>query len=275
MADTPRMRALRDLAGQMPVMNQRAATGLAAARDIQLQQQVGAAPTSTPPAAAQNLGAAQATQAATQQVEQVQSTTQQAAALGAAGQQAAAAGQQARGFDIQQGLQDQNLQNQTRLGKISESAKREILDSRLQFQADEAGRTLLNERQLADFARMSAVSDEQMRNYQQQAEQTSKLNMQAQEAAYNKLVSILSNEHEMRQLGLNSAQKRDLLSAKQGLEDKIARDKAAAANKGAIWGTVGTVVGAVAGGVFGGPGGAAAGAAVGGGLGRTVGSGMG
>lgn len=272
MADTARLSALRQLSANLPVANRRIAAGLQASRDLQLQRAVGSAPAAgNIPVSAAQLGgvqAAQAGQAQLAQTEQQVGQQQQVAQLGAQEQQRA--GQQGI-FEQQQATREQQMDNVQRLASLSEGAKKEIYDSRLQFAKDQMGRAYFNERQLADYARTSARSDQDFQNYAQQSEQLHQKKQSLMQSAYNKLAQTLSNEAELRELGLNQQQVLELQRLQK--DAQIAQQKAAAKanNTRSMWAAGGAIVGGVAGAVFGGPAGAAIGMQAGSALGGYAG----
>ena len=278
---TNKLTALQNLQGQLPVASQRVAQGIQAARDIQLQQAVAKAPTGAAIApAAQQTAAAAVQQTGQQQAQAAQQMVQQAGQVGQLqlGEQKMS-GQQAV-FGAQQAAEKQELDNVQRLSQLDMNAKKELYDNEISFKRDEAGRTLFNQRQLADYAKQNAVSDEQFKNYAQQAEQVSKRNLQAMESAYNIITENLKQEWAVAEQNKDQAAKKQIQEIQIELQKRMAKARARAANNMGAWTAGGTVVGAVAGGVAGSiiaPGagtaaGAAAGASTGGALGSYIGS---
>lgn len=271
-AQSTKLTALQNLQSQLPVASQRVAQGIQAARDIQLQQAVAKAPAGGAIApAAQQTAAAATQQAGQQQTEAAKQMIQQAGQLGQLqlGEQKMA-GQQAV-FGAQQAAQKQELDNVQRLSQLDMNAKKELYDNEMSFKRDEAGRTLFNQRQLADYARQNAISDEQFKNYAQQAEQVSKRNLQAIETAYNLVMEDLKQKWSVAEQQKDQAAKKQIVEIQAEIQKRIAKARARAANNMATWTAVGTVAGAAAG-SFGGPAGAAAGASVGGAVGSYAGS---
>lgn len=270
---TPRMRALQNLASQLPVANQKVAAGQQAARDIQLQRAVQAAPTAAPTTqAAQTTGAAMAAQAGQQAGERAQQQVQQAGQIGGLGLAEEARAGQARVSGLQSGAREQQMAGAQKLASISEKAKQEVFDKQLQFDRDEMGRVQFNERQLADYARVQSKTDDQFRDYTQKMEQLNKRNLEAMEHAYRVVEADLTQKYnEARQKGDQKA----MLEAEQikkEMAEKIQKERNKASNTAAMLGTVGTIAGGVVGAIYGGPVGAAAGASVGGAAGGMVGS---
>ena len=278
---TNKLTALQNLQGQLPVASQRVAQGIQAARDIQLQQAVAKAPTGAAIApAAQQTAAAAVQQTGQQQAQAAQQMVQQAGQVGQLqlGEQKMS-GQQVV-FGAQQAAEKQELDNVQRLSQLDMNAKKELYDNEISFKRDEAGRTLFNQRQLADYVKQNAVSDEQFKNYAQQAEQISKRNLQAMESAYNIIAENLKQQWAVAEQNKDQAAQKQIQEIKIELEKRMAKARARAANNMGAWTAGGTVVGAVAGGVAGSiiaPGagtaaGAAAGASIGGALGSYAGS---
>lgn len=278
---TNKLTALQNLQGQLPVASQRVAQGIQAARDIQLQQAVAKAPTGAAIApAAQQTAAAAVQQTGQQQAQAAQQMVQQTGQVGQLqlGEQKMS-GQQAV-FGAQQAAEKQGLDNVQRLSQLDMNAKKELYDNEISFKRDEAGRTLFNQRQLADYVKQNAVSDEQFKSYAQQAEQISKRNLQAMESAYNIIAENLKQQSAIAEQNKDQAAKKQIQEIQIELQKRMAKARARAANNMGAWTAGGTVVGAVAGGVAGSflaPGagtaaGAAAGASTGGALGSYIGS---
>jgi hypothetical protein len=240
----------------MPVANQKVAQQQAAARDIQLQQAVAAAPASTNTTqAAQQTGAALAQEAGQQQVQ----NTQQAAA----GQNAVAQlGQQVQQIENQKALANQKMaagqeqmDAEQKFAQISEQAKQEMYDSRRQFETDQLGQKFSNERQLADYARMRTQTEDQWQDYQQKTDQLSKRKIQVLSVANQKLMvaaeqqnaeieqikdqmtgtDINSREHAAQQAILEKKldQQVRLKGQMAALQKSIAQQQADAANRAA------------------------------------------
>lgn len=273
---SPRMQALRNLSNQLPVANGKLAAGQSAARDMQVQQAVKSAPAAAPiqqtaqatgTAVAENRGQ-QLIQNATQQVQQQGQVGQ----LGL-GQQAQEVQGQVAG--LQSGARESAMDNVQRLASISEQAKQELYDRQMSFEKDQAGNAVLNERQLADYARINAKSDEDFKNYSQQAQQASQRALIAMEQAYKMVNEDLIQKY------AEAEQKKDQESMKvigQMQADSAARmqrERNRAANNAAAWNAAGTGIGGAVGGAIGqSASGAQAGSGVGGALG-SVGSSIG
>lgn len=260
---SPRLAALQNLQQQLPVANQRIAQGIQTARDIQLQQAVSKAPTGAAIApTAQQTAAAATAQTGQAQVEQAKQMVQQAGQVGQLqlGEQQMAAQQKVA--EAQQAARQQEITNTERLGRLDLAAKQELYDKELQFKKDEAGRTLFNERQLADYAIRNARSDEEYRNYAQQAEILSKRKLQAMETAYRIVEEDLRQQWSLAEQRRDQAAKEKIAQIRSEMEARIKRERARAANRAAMWQAGGMIVGAAIG-SFAGPTGAMVGAQLG------------
>jgi hypothetical protein len=281
------------LAGQMPVANEQLASQQRAARDIQMQQMVGAAaPTQATQKVAQQAGTQMAQmegQQETERVQQMSGAQQQLAQLGANLKQIE---DQKKVTDLQTGLQNQQISNEQRLSEMDLSAKQEMFDSRMKFAEDELGRKFSNERQLADWKRMTARSQEELKDYEQKMGQLSQKSQYMSKVALEKVTEEMQISNSMIQqletqannVALSEAERtnaRDILQKKLAqklrlekaaveLQKSIARKQAEEASRkvrnGAILGTAGAAVGAY----FGGPMGATAGYSIGSGIGSNL-----
>lgn len=277
MAQTTTSSALGTMVGQMPARNQTIADQQRAARMLQLQQAVSKmAPTAAPTAGqAAQLGATTAATAGEQAVQQAASTVEtagQAARLGL--QSEALAGQQRLGA-AQEMAQKEQLGQVERLAAIDAQAKTELFDKELQFKKDAANQTFFSERQLADYKRQTAVSDEQFKNWANTAQNYHKRNIASLEAIYNKLAEVEKNNYQVGKQRLDQAAKEELIRLKLDTERRIANAKRKAANTAAGWTALGTIGGAAIGSIIPGAGtvaGAALGATVGGALGGIAGA---
>lgn len=256
----------------MPVANKKIAQQQQAARDISLQRAVSQAAPGSGVRQAQQVGATLAGAAGQQQLAAQQQAGQQAQQLS----QAALAEQQRAGAQAvgqqQLATQRQAISTADRLGKLDQNLKNQLFDQQMTFQRDEAGRTMLNDRQLLDYARAKAHSDEQFRNYQQQVEQASQRKIAILEAAHKKLTQEMEQASQGRRQRLDQKTQEELVNMKRHLEKKLEAEQIRRQQKVGMWSMVGTVAGGVIGGVAGGPAGASAGMGIGGGLGGAIGS---
>jgi hypothetical protein len=267
------MALLNALANSMPVANQKLQNQRKAAADIQLQQAVAAAPASAPvQSTAAQLGAASAQVQGQQQVQAAQQNVQQQANLGAAAIADKVSQIQNNLTNVKQGMQGKQLSDEERFANLSSQAKQEMFDSRKQFATDEMGRKFLNERQLADYARVSGTKDEEFRNYGAKAQQAHQRSIQALQFAQQKIENALKQQAALGEQKQDHALMKELTQAKIDMTKRIAKAQADAANSAGMWTMGGTIAGAAAGALIAGPGGAAVGAQAGGALGAGVAS---
>ncbi len=272
MADTPRLRALQNLSNNLPVANSQVAAGQAAARDMQIQNAVKAAPSGgATTATAQQTGTTAAQQAGQQMVQGAGQQLEQQNKIAQVGAAETANTNQQQVASLQAGAKDQAMDNLQKLDKVSSGAKTELYDKQMQFAKDSNQRTIFSENQLADYARANAQSDQEYQNKAQAAQLMSKRYIQVLETAHAKIIEDLNFKYQQaRQAGDHEAT-RQVTEMLNQTNDRIAREKARAANSAAAWQAGGTIVGAVGGTILGGPAGAAGGAAVGGAIGSMVG----
>jgi hypothetical protein len=293
--DTPRMSALKQLSTQIPIANQQVANQQNAARQMQVQAAVKAAPVGgNTTQAAQDTGAAitqQAGQQLNQNTEAAQSASTKVANIGLQNQQQQGQQQVA---DAQAGAKDSQAAGVQKLAQISEQAKQEMYDSRRQFAQDQFGQKFTNERQLADYATLQAKSQEDLKNYAQQTQQLYERKSQMLQVAHDKLTNQLEFQdkqiNQLRDQGARKgiteaqaansqkilqaqiAQRNQLVQAQADLQRKIEKEKADAANRNSLFSNVLGIAGGIVGGIYGGPIGAAAGYSVGRGVGSFAAS---
>jgi len=271
----PRIGQLNKLATAIPMANQQIASGMQQARETQLQAAIGGL---TPeqaaqPRLAQAVGAQQAAAAAQIQTQAQQKIQQQAIT---AGQQAITnekIKKQQELFTRSQALSQKGRYLENELARISQSAKDKLLDQQLSFKRDELGRTVWNERQLADYKIATAKDDEDFRNYQQEVTNLSERRMKMLLVAQKKLEQILEQGYLSTNQKLDQASRLKIAENLAELKRKQAREAARQANTMAMWSGGGAILGAAAGALV--PGGGAIGAAVGAQIGQGVGTAVG
>lgn len=257
----------------MPIMAEKQAKGRQAAQALQLQQAAaGISPQQITPTAAGRLGAASAQTAGEGQVKAAQTAAGQQDQLGQLGLQERGQAARSAQFDREAQLRQDRIQAEARLSNLSQDAKRKILDSRLQFNQDQAGQKYLNERQLADWMITKAKSKEEFNNMAQQAQQAHQKKLQIMDTAQKKLTQVLEQGYIKKKGDLDQETRKTLIKARIDMQERIAKEQADAANKNSMWSTGGTIIGTAAGAYFGGPAGAAAGGAAGGAVGSMIGS---
>jgi hypothetical protein len=221
------------------------------------------------------MGAALAQQAGQEQVGRATQQLETAGQVAKLGQQETAiAGQQKLGA-LQEGARQQELSQVDRLAKLDAAAKTELFDKELQFRKDAANQTFFTERQLADYKRQSAASDEQLRNWSNQAQNYHKRNITTLETMYKKLSEIEENNYRIGKQQLDQAARKELAQLRADTEKRLRDAKNKAAKTAQMWQAGGTIVGAVVGSIIPGAGtvaGAALGASIGGAVGGMAGA---
>lgn len=274
-----RLEQLQQIGQQLPVANQRIASQQAAARNIQMQQQLGGMSANTGVPQAQQLGANVTAQAGNQALQNQQVQQQQ---MG----QVAKMGLQEQQSLNQQDLASKQMQAEAdsrkldmQVSRLSADQKAQLFDNRMKFNYDKANQSYMDARQLSDWTRLNAQNEQQFENYKQQMDQAQSRELYTLQVASDKISQEMEQQSKLGIQQGSFATRERLLQAKFDLDKQIQDKKNKAANNRAMWTAGGTVVGAVAGGVLGSiiPGagtaaGAMAGAAIGGGLGTVVGS---
>lgn len=269
-----RIGQLNKLAGSIPVVNQSIADGMQAARTTQLQAAIaGMAPgqlgtTQT----AQQLGAQQAQMSGAIQVQTAQKNSQQLAQVGQMALQEDKLKKNQELFTRQQAIAQRGRALTNELASLDNNLKDQLLDQQLSFKQDEFGRTLWNERQLADFAVLQAKTQADLDKFEQMVDQQSRRRLQIMQAAQAKLKQVLEQNFLREGQELDQSTRMQIAKMKQAAEAKIRKEKARRANRGAMLQGVFAVAGAAIG-TFSplGPGtGTVVGAQVGSGVGQIV-----
>lgn len=266
---------LQQLAKSMPQLNDQVAQQVRETNKARIQDMIRQAPPeAATPQAAQQLGAQQAQASGAAAVDAAQTTANQFGQIGQLGVQDASRAQRAKAFDQSMNLREGQLRFANQLNALDSKYKNELLDNQLEFKKDEAGRTLFNERQLADYKISTAKSAEDLRNYQQQVQQFTRRKMKMYDVALSKINQKIQQEREAGDATLDREQTMQLKLAKKAIQDKIAKEQRKAAKRAAIYGGAGMALGAVAGGVASGgnPAAIQAGASLGQGAGQMAAS---
>lgn len=165
-----------------------------------------------------------------------------------------------------------------RLSQLGEYAENTIFQDNLKFERDELGRTLFNERQLADYALAHLRTQEEWSDYEQNLQQLTERKLTMMRQAEQRITQALAQEMQKDEQNQNQALKQRLYEAKAELEKKTREAQASARNRASMFNAVGTIAGTVIGGALGSvvPGaGTAVGAAVGASIGGSLGGGAG
>lgn len=278
MIENSRTKALKELAGQMPVANQAVAQGLQEARLMGVQRAVAGAPASgsgQPGTSIREVQAAGAQQAAASGQIANQAAQQTAQQVTQAGQLVAAESGRAQAEATGQqklDLATQSRMNEEALSGLGRDVKQKLMDERMQFRTDESGRKLMNEYQLADWAVLKSKNAEELKGRMQKMELAHKRKMQLLEVAHQRIVDAIEYEAKKGMQDRDQKTQMELYKYKAELEAKMRREAADQANKMGMYTAVSTIGGAVAGGLVGGPAGAATGASLGGAAGAGVAS---
>jgi hypothetical protein len=275
-----RLEQLQQISQNLPVANQRVVAQQQAARNIQMQQQLGQMGTTAGVPQAQQVGAAQTAAAGQQNLSaqnQLQQQTSQVAKIGL--QQQQQQNQQALASK-QLNLEDQSRKLDAQVSQLNEQQKAQLFDNRMKFNYTKEGEAYMNTRQLSDWTRLNAQNQQQYQDYSQKMDQLSKAQIYTLQVASSRIDQQMREQSQLQIQQAGYATKEQLTQAKAAIDAEIKKKQANAANNRAQWTAGGQIVGAVVGGVAAGifsggaaaPAGAAAGAAVGGGIGTMVGS---
>lgn len=266
--------------------------------DIQLQRSIAQAPASSASLnLAQDLGASLAK---LQQTKDLKIRESKAKILESQGQNVLTqTGENARTkiIGLEAGNQETNIDNVRKLAQIDAQAKSQLYDMRRKFTQDEMGRKFTNDRQLSDYMKLTAQSDEQFKNYSQNLAVAYDRKRQVMETALSKISNqMLSDSAEAQQLQdqllSKSLKTKEMEQARVLLDQKLAQinrlkklevdmtrqvreAQIEAENKQRRNQAIGSIAGAVVGGVAGGvAGGGPTGAAVGASAGSSIGGGL-
>ena len=218
---------------------QEAITGQLQAGVGQAQQPLGAGQIQ----AAAGQVAAQRGQAAVQARQQA---APQVAAQAARTQQVGERERQQALFDRALELERTVRDNEQRLYNLDRTLGNDLYTQNMQFQEDELGRAFLNDRQLADYALISAKTEEDWLNYEQTMTQLSKKRMQVLDAAYKKIKQALTQDWQAGEQQLDQQHKKQLTLAAAELERKKQEEQAKAANRASMFSAGGLLLGAAA-----------------------------
>lgn len=266
-----RIGQLNKLAASIPVANQQLANNMQAARTTQLQSAIGgmAPEQAGTTALAQQIGAQQAQQVGAIQVQAAQKTAQQTQQVSQMALQEDKMQKSQELFTRQQALNQRNRALTNQLARLDNNLKDRLLDQQLEFKKDEFGRTIWNERQLADFAILQAKTQIDLDKFEQMIDQQSRRRLQIMQTVQAKLKQVLEQNYLREGQELDQATRTFIAEKLRESKLKEAREKSRRASRGAMIQGVFTVAGAVAGSFT--PLGPATGAVIG----AQVGSGLG
>lgn len=135
------------------------------------------------------------------------------------------------GIEVDNSLSLLDNRQKEQLASIGRDAKQKLFDARLQFETDEAGRKFSNEKQLMDYAVVSAVNQQQLADKLQLIEQAGKRELIIMEIAQRKIEQALEQTFASSQQQLDQDTRTRLVQMKQAFERAKARKERAAANR--------------------------------------------
>jgi len=247
MAQTLTQTGLGGLATQMPVRNKLIADQQKAARALQLQQTIAQMTPQQAPTSAQaaQLGATMAEQAGAQQVARAAQTQEQVGQIAQLGQRETALAGAAKLGAEQESLRQERLGQTERLAALDANAKKELFDQELQFKKDAANQTFFSERQLADYKKQAAASDEQFKSWASTAQNLHKRNIATLQTIYDRLAEVERNNFRIGEQKLDQAAKQEIVNLKLETEKKLRDAQRKAANTSAMWSGLGGIATAV------------------------------
>jgi len=248
LGQTQQQKGLATLMGQMPERNKLVAQQQKAARALQLQQAVaGMPPPSVQPATktqVAQLGGQMAQAAGEQQVAQAKQMMQGAEQIAKLGMGEAQLEGTKRLGVMQEAARKEELDQIQRLAQVDQKAKQDLFDAQLQFRTDAAGQKLFTERQLADYAALSANRDEAFANYKQKAVQYSERNIKMLEAMGRKMEQALKSGYLDDKTRLDQKAKLEIQRLIDDNKRRIAKAEAKGAQTAQTYGAIGAIMGA-------------------------------
>jgi hypothetical protein len=148
-------------------------------------------------------------------------------------------------------IENENENNIRALSNMDSGMAAQLFYDNLKFKEDELGRTLMNDRQLADWAALKAKSQEDFANFEQISLNALDKKIQTVKVAYARIQQALEQQFQKDESLRDQELVKLLSTAKSALEKKAAQAQAKAANNISMWGAIGTGLGAVIGGVVG------------------------
>jgi hypothetical protein len=231
---------------EFPARQQNRLNAAQGATAMQQSAQVGAQPGGFGALNARSLSQAGASMGAAQQAAVTQSVQQGTQEQAQAAQDQVAleqAGAQDNLRALKLAVSKQSRELSQKLYEQEGQTGSEIFDANMQFQTDELGRGVLNDRQLADYAVLTARSQEELANYEADISQALERKQQIFRQSYAVLEQAEKQAFESEQTEANQDLQRRIALAKKKLHDDMAKIQQEGANKAAIWGAV-TAVGA-------------------------------
>lgn len=182
---------------------------------------------------------------------------------------------QSIGMEVDNKLLSLDLNQREELNKIGNDVKGKILDARLAFENDELGRKFSNDRQLADFAAISAKNELEFKDRMLVMQQGYRKKAALLDICARKIREAIKRGYLTEQQKLDQNMTQMLVELEARAKEESAKAAAKARNNMMITQGIFTVGGAIVGGILSLPAGgigAPAGAAIGAGIGQGVGS---
>jgi hypothetical protein len=128
-------------------------------------------------------------------------------------------------------LNSLSMKQKADIAKLGRDVKQELFDSNLVFNQDEVGRKFSNDRQLRDWSVTQSKNSVELNDRMREIEQATEKDLALREASYNKVAQLLTNEGEMRRLGITGQAKIDLANkAKEAKRLELKRKAQAGTN---------------------------------------------
>ena len=150
---------------------------------------------------------------------------------------------QSLGFTVDSNLQMATYKQRQDLARLGNGIKEELLDSRLAFESDEAGRKFSNTRQLADYAISSAKSDIEAKDKMQSILNAAKTQELMMGALRDRLATIQQQGFVERQGDLDAQSAIKVANLRADAEKRAQKAKSDAANRQSMWSSAGSLIG--------------------------------
>jgi len=219
----------------MPITNQNVANQAEqqaeAQRRIQMQQ-MAKSPTPATPSAIQQLGGQAGANRAAAQTAGLQAGAQQAVQQAQVQNQQQQVQQAARNTQAQEASQQRQLDRKAQLQQLDRDMSNEMLDATMNLQEQRANMAFNNERQMMDWMVDKAESEEQLKDWMQQADQQQAKKISMLDEAYKMGVESLEFEYSRASGQRKRELEQELVRLKERHEEAIARAKKKAKKKG-------------------------------------------
>ncbi len=150
---------------------------------------------------------------------------------------------QDRGFEVDSRMQFASEQQRKDLARIGNNVKQELVDKRIAFDKDEAGRKFSNDRQLADFAASEAKTQQEFKAKMASIANTARQNAIVQDGINKRLEQIISQGYIETSGDLDNALKVKLAGLQSEARKQAEQAKADAGNKILQGQALGTILG--------------------------------